>query len=369
MTQFSGIVGLEIPKRFFDNFLSERDRMPHALLLQGPSGVGKFALSFSFARAFNCTGDGDVDCECLHCRQVNMGTFSDLLISSSMAEIKAEQMRQLTNEVVVTPRVSSHRIVIIDDFERVNETAANIFLKTLEEPPEHLRFILITSTPERLLPTIRSRCIPMDLKPTSKMDAVKALGEIYPGIDAAKIERVASTGRFGKAAREIHADLVLADKKDRDKTEPYIQLLTVFVDGLLDIQPKDYAFYLKSPLQTLLDSVEGRWKLKQKLPKGLDMSGLKRFINGELDNFTPVNYLITGDDTGKMREYDKARILVEDLMQMLYLLLSRTYSGDVNGLRSKLLHYIRTVRDIGRDLRGYRNIELAFEKILIGPDV
>ena len=251
----------------------------------------------------------------------------------------------------------------------MNETAANIFLKTLEEPPEHLRFILITSSPERLLPTIRSRCIPMDLKPTSKMDTVKALGEIYPDIDAAKIERVASTGRFGKGAREIHADLVLADKKDQKKTEPYIQLLTVFVDGLLDIQPKDYAFYLKSPLQTLLDSVEGRWKLKQKLPKGLDMSGLKRFINGELDNFTPINYLITGDDTGKMREYDKARILVEDLMQMLYLLLSRTYSGDVNGLRSKLLYYIRTVRDIGRDLRGYRNIELAFEKILIGPDV
>lgn len=369
MTTYSGIVGHEIPKHFFKNFSSEFDRMPHALLLHGPSGVGKFALACTFVRAFNCLESSSPDCDCIHCRQINMGTFSDVLISSSMQEIKAGQMRQLINEVVITPRISKYRFVIIDEFDRVNETSANVFLKTLEEPPDSLRFILITSRSEKLLPTIRSRCIPMDFKTSGTTEVANALKDIFHDVDPSMIDRAASNGRFGKAAREIYADNVLFSSKDAKQPEPYVQLLALFVEGLLEIKPNDYAFYMKSSLTTLLEAVEGRWKLKEMLPKGLDAYGLKKFIAGELKDFTPVNYLTDDDKPGKMREYDKARILVEDLTQMLYLQLKRSYQGESNGLRSKILHYMKTVREIGGGLRGYRNIELTFEKLLIGPDV
>jgi len=298
-----------------------------------------------------------------------MGTFSDVLISSSMQEIKAGQMRQLINEVVITPRISKYRFVIIDEFDRVNETSANIFLKTLEEPPDALRFILITSRPEKLLPTIRSRCIPMDFKTSGTTEIAHALKDIFHDVGSARIDRAASNGRFGKAAREIYADNVLVSSKDAKQSEPYIQMLTTFVESLLETRPNDYAFYLKSSLQTLLEAVEGRWKLKEMLPKGLDVFGLKKFIAGELRDFTPVNYLTDDDKPGKMREYDKARILVEDLTQMLYLQLRRSYTGETNVLKSKILHYMKTVREIGASLRGYRNIELTFEKLLIGPDI
>ena len=103
MSEFSGILGHSIPKRFFRNFLSDRDRMPHALLLAGPPGVGKFAMAFNFAKIFNCKENGEPNCLCQYCRQIRLGTYSDVLISSSMSEIKAEQMRQLTNDVVITP--------------------------------------------------------------------------------------------------------------------------------------------------------------------------------------------------------------------------------------------------------------------------
>jgi hypothetical protein len=371
MTIFDGILGHEIPKRFFLNFIKDRERMPHALLLTGPGGVGKFATSFTFAKAFNCTKDSTPGCDCLHCRQIAMGTFSDLLITSSLSEIKAEQMRQLTNEVVISPRVSTHRIVIIDDFERVNETAANILLKTLEEPPGHLRFILITSRPERLLATIRSRCIPVDFKTLSVSETVGSLREIFPSIKPELVDRAGATGRFGQAAREIHADIAgeCMPNKKSGGDEPYTVLIKAFVDGLTEITPGDFAHYLKGPLQTLLGSVEGRWKLKQLLPKGLDIPGLKLYLSGKLDNFTPVNYLTDEkSQADKLREYEKGRLLSEDLTQELYSRIGSVAPDDTARL-SRLMGHIDTVREISGNLAGYRNIELSFEKLLIGPGV
>lgn len=309
MAIFDGILGHEIPKRFFSNFISDRDRMPHALMLTGPGGMGKFTTAFNFARIFNCLEHGESACRCLHCRQVSMGTFSDLLVSSSISEIKAEQMRQLTNEVVITPRISTHRIVIIDDFERVNETAANILLKTLEEPPAQLRFILITSRAEKLLPTICSRCIRIDFKPSGVSETRDALREVFPDASREQVDRAASSGRFGLAAREIYADITAAaGKKSKCEEEPYSALLKALVDGLMGIPPDEFAYYLKEPLQTLLGAVEGRWIHRQMLPRGLDIPGLKMFIAGKLDNFTPVNYLTEAESRqDKLREYDKAR--------------------------------------------------------------
>ena len=137
MGYFDSIFGNVIPKQFFVNFLADGASIPHALLLSGPSGVGKFALAYEFARTFNCLEDGKPGCECLNCHQISLGTFSDVFVASPESEIKAEQIRQLINDVLITPRASTHRLVIIDNFERINETAANIFLKTLEEPPRH----------------------------------------------------------------------------------------------------------------------------------------------------------------------------------------------------------------------------------------
>jgi len=367
MNSFDGILGHEIPKQFFASFISNPSVIPHALLLTGPEGVGKFALALSFARSFNCLESEKSGCECLHCRQVNMGTFSDVLISSSTSEIKAEQMRRLIGEVRITPRISTRRLVIIDDCERVNETAANIFLKTLEEPPEHLIFLLCTSRPDSLLPTVQSRCIPIEFRAGSPSEVATALRIVFPETDGVLVDRMALTGCFGAAAREIHADLSMESKKeDKVKEEPYTLLLQAFIDKMLSIRDGEFAFNLKGILHTLISSVEGRWHLKQSLPKGLDLKGLKRYRAGSMPSFSPVNYLIEdGDKSKKLGEYDKGRYLLRDLTQELYSRLIRLAPDDTAG-RRKLLQYLTLVREIGVDLEGNRNIELSFEKLLIG---
>jgi hypothetical protein len=249
----------------------------------------------------------------------------------------------------------------------VNETAANIFLKTLEEPPDHLRFILIASKPEKLLPTIRSRCIPIVFRTAGVDETSKALRSIFKDTSPALIQHASATGRFGKASREIHAESLLkADDSRKAPEEPYAKLLGAFVDGLMKSNPDDFAYYLKGPLQTLLGAVEARWRLIQTLPKGLDMDGLKLFTTGELRDFAPINYLTEDEPkTLKLREYDKGRILIDDLTQELYSRLPKDGSDKPQRL-VRVLHYMKTAREIGRNLDAYRNIELSFEKLLIG---
>jgi hypothetical protein len=373
MAILDGIVGHDIPKQFFRNFLSDPGTMPHALLLTGPPGVGKFALAFEFARAFNCLERGGDKCACRHCRQVGLGTFSDIFIASPESEVKAEHIRRLIGEAVITPRVSSRRLVILDNFDRVNETGANIFLKTLEEPPEHLVFLLCTAKPDALLPTILSRCIPIELRPGHPLEIAKVVKSLFPESHPALIERTSATGCFGAAARELYAEYLSSNAAvNTGEGEPYGLLIQAFIDGLLKARTGDFAYHLKGPFQTLLGSVETRWGLRQMLPKGLDIAGLRKFLDGQYGDFNPVNYLT--DELGrggKLGEYDKGRILLGDLTRELYsrLLKARSDNGDTGDIGEKILLYLDVIRHIGYDLNGNRNIELSFEKLLVSVEI
>ena len=105
---------------------------------------------------------------CGHCRacaQIDSGTYPDLLViepeqdKANHPQIKIDRVREIERHVIYRPLLSARKICIIDDADRLNANAANAFLKTLEDPPEHSLFILVTSQPLRLLATVRSRCL------------------------------------------------------------------------------------------------------------------------------------------------------------------------------------------------------------------
>jgi DNA polymerase-3 subunit delta' len=129
------------------------------LLLLGPEGVGRKFSVLNAAREMFCTGDRTVDCQCAGCYQVKKGVHPDLyLMDGTLKDIGIDEVKELIEESRLYPSAASVRCMIIDGADRFTRSAANAFLKTLEEPPKTVRFFLLAEDRSKILPTIRSRC-------------------------------------------------------------------------------------------------------------------------------------------------------------------------------------------------------------------
>lgn len=140
----------------------KRGRVPSGLLFWGPYGVGKRMTAFEFAKAVNCLeGDGDACDTCLSCRKTMHGNHADVTVIKPVSKtriIRVEDIEAVIEAAMYRPVEGGKRLFLIEDADRMNETAQNHFLKTLEEPPSQTVFVLLSEWPRRLLPTIRSRC-------------------------------------------------------------------------------------------------------------------------------------------------------------------------------------------------------------------
>jgi DNA polymerase III subunit delta' len=139
------------------------DRFPHALIFAGPDGVGKRTLALMVAKALNCPEQGPVDfCDaCSQCRKIDSGVHPDVLpvgLEEDASDIKISQIRSLLQTLGLRPLEGKRKVFIIDPADAMNPSAANGLLKGLEEPPEDSYFILLSSNPQALLTTVRSRC-------------------------------------------------------------------------------------------------------------------------------------------------------------------------------------------------------------------
>jgi DNA polymerase-3 subunit delta' len=138
-------------------------RFPHALIFSGPDGVGKRTCALMLAKALNCLESGPDDfCDaCSQCRKIDSGIHPDVLmigLEEDASEIKIGQIRDLLGTLGLRPMEGSHKVFIIDPADAMNQASANALLKGLEEPPEDSHFILLSSSPQSLLLTVRSRC-------------------------------------------------------------------------------------------------------------------------------------------------------------------------------------------------------------------
>ncbi len=179
--------------------LIEGNRLPHALLLHGPGGIGKLQLGRAFARALLCTTpdeDGAGCGECPACKLFSAGTHPDyieLRPPEGKERVVVDQVREMVVAVSYTPQISSRRVVLLHPAERMNRSAANSLLKTLEEPPGEVVIVLLADAPARLLPTIRSRCQQISAPLPTNGEAVAWLqSEFGTGVDAEEALLLAS---------------------------------------------------------------------------------------------------------------------------------------------------------------------------------
>jgi DNA polymerase-3 subunit gamma/tau len=142
------------------------DRVHHAFLLTGTRGVGKTSAARILARALNCeTGPAENPCnECSACREMLSGSFPDLIEIDAASHNSVDNIRDLVEKVQYTPQRGRYKIYIIDEVHMVSKQGFNALLKTLEEPPAHVIFILATTDPQQLLDTVVSRCQRFDFK-------------------------------------------------------------------------------------------------------------------------------------------------------------------------------------------------------------
>ena len=144
----------------------DNQRVHHAFLFTGTRGVGKTTLARIFAKALNCAqGVSSTPCgECVPCRGVDQGNFIDLIEVDAASRTKVDDTRELLDNVQYTPSQGRFKIYLIDEVHMLSTHSFNALLKTLEEPPEHVKFLLATTDPQKLPATILSRCIQFNLK-------------------------------------------------------------------------------------------------------------------------------------------------------------------------------------------------------------
>ena len=182
------------------------NRLPHALLFHGPVGVGKATCAGILAQALNCSAGGFKDAcgTCVSCRKVSRGLHPDLIWMTPEGkggQIKVERIRrEIIDKVGFRPYEGRRRVVIIDDAHRLNASSQNSLLKTLEEPPPSSLIVLVTPAPESLLPTVRSRCQPLQFRSLAPEVLQRHLEEVHhiPG-DEARLRAVLVSGSVGRA--------------------------------------------------------------------------------------------------------------------------------------------------------------------------
>src|SRR5699024_9943188 len=166
---FADVVGQEHVLTALANGLS-LGRIHHAYLFSGTRGVGKTSIARLLAKGLNCeTGITATPCGvCDNCREIEQGRFVDLIEIDAASRTKVEDTRDLLDNVQYAPARGRFKVYLIDEVHMLSRHSFNALLKTLEEPPEHVKFLLATTDPQKLPVTIISRCLQFVLRPLSQ---------------------------------------------------------------------------------------------------------------------------------------------------------------------------------------------------------
>jgi DNA polymerase-3 subunit gamma/tau len=291
---FREMVGQEHVLKALINAL-DHNRLHHAYLFTGTRGVGKTTIARILARCLNCeVGISSAPCgECSACREINEGRFIDLIEVDAASRTKVEDTRELLDNVQYAPTRGRFKIYLIDEVHMLSNHSFNALLKTLEEPPAHVKFLLATTDPQKLPITILSRCLQFNLKNMSPERIVQhlqhvlqeemvpvdeaALWQLARSADGSMRDALSLTDQaiaFGNgkvASADVSAMLGAIDHKLIE------QLMTALIDGdgasLLNAvaqfaeQSPDYHSAL-GDLITLLHRIA----IAQALPEALDNS-------------------------------------------------------------------------------------------------
>src|SRR3989442_15605116 len=297
--RFSDVVGQEHVTQTLANAIKLK-RTAHAYLFCGPRGTGKTTIARIFAKCLNCTDAPKVDCDDQDACSIEIaeGRSLDVIEIDGASNRGIEEIRELRDTVKYAPASSKFKIYIIDEVHMLTKEAFNALLKTLEEPPAHVKFIFATTEPQKVLPTILSRCQRFDLRRIPAGLIVKHLKEIAKkekvSIDDAALAAIARGAEGGLRDAESALDQLIAfcGSKIAEK-----DVLSVF--GLV----------AHDKLAALTDAIiDGEANTALTIVKELDEVGkdLQRLLGDLLDHYRNLLVLSLGGGTLDVADGDRA---------------------------------------------------------------
>lgn len=268
---FDRITGHDRPKKILAGAY-RRGRIASTYLFSGEEGIGKRSLAVEFGKLLNCTGTGRAHTApcgtCSNCDRIQKAVHPDFrLIQPEDGIIRIDQIRELIEFLSFKPLESQYRIIVVDHAEKMNQQAANAFLKTLEEPPDKSVIILVTSMPEHLLDTVRSRCFQIRFSPLSRAETETVLEQL--GVDPTRRRKLARQiqGAPGRLTEEDSPEGVSEDDvlsclknpgagvrwKDRTEMEEWLRRFVLILRDLAVINTgmKDEDYLLSRKTRAL----------------------------------------------------------------------------------------------------------------------
>lgn len=227
MRSFQDVIGQEQMKEHMQNALSTR-KISHAYIINGEKSSGKEFIARIFAAALQCEEKGTNPCgKCVSCKQAETGNHPDIITVTHEKPntISVDDIRQQVNaDVAIKPYKGPYKIYIINEAEKMNAQAQNALLKTIEEPPEYVVMILLTSNINALLQTVLSRCVVLHMKPVADEQIKKYLMEDLKITDyQAEVCVAFARGNLGKARDLASSEDFDNIKKDALALVKYIQ--------------------------------------------------------------------------------------------------------------------------------------------------
>lgn len=249
---FNEMVGQEhITKTLKNQIIA--NRVGHAYLFSGGRGTGKTTAAKIMARAINCLNpkeDGEPCNECEICKAILEGSLTDVVEMDAASNNSVEDVRAIRDEVNFLPTLAKYRVYIIDEVHMLSTGAFNALLKTLEEPPEHVKFILATTEPQKLPATILSRCQRFDFKRITVENIVKRLkiicdeSKIKITEEALKMIAVLAEGALRDGISILErcsqdTEEIIDENKIRDLVGmPRLELIKELVKNMIDKEPE-----------------------------------------------------------------------------------------------------------------------------------
>lgn len=314
---FKDIVGQEKAVRLLLGIL-RRQKVASSYLFCGEAGVGKKTAAINFAKALNClsprspgpkfSDDGPVDAcdECESCEKINAGVHPDfLLVSPEERLIRIEEIRMVDDALSYKPFEGRKKTVIVDDAETMNISAANAFLKTLEEPPEDSVIILVSSKPDLLPATIRSRCSRINFSPLPTDACLQVLSGKETDSEKLSLSARLSMGRPGIALSadlmeertwflNLFRGMLLAEKdgwSSRDDMERWFDHVLIFFRDMTVLKiMENPAHLINADLEAYFSDLSKSVDLKVIIYIHQELSRTRRLLSFNLNKSITWNY-------------------------------------------------------------------------------